>query len=159
MKSRLSNEQIEATKAFFMHYDWDWNTELIESEQRNNEDQSENFTPFIAANFEAGICDQCLCSPCVLDESNRQTWWPLDNMVAKRTNNATRKILYKKFWTMLCHRGVFQNPTYIERRSAAIARDKQRNYFVWHNRGSQRDLLPNCCSESSLVQYMGHLWF
>lgn len=82
MKIRLSNEQIEATKAFFMHYDWDWNTELIESEQRNNEDQSENFTPFISA-LEAGICDQCLCSPCVLDESNRQTWWPLDNMVAK----------------------------------------------------------------------------
>ena len=103
---------------------------------------------------------------CVLDESNRQSWWPSDCIQPRRTNNTKRKILYKKFWTMLCHRGVFNDPTYLDRKAFAIARDRQRN-FMWHNRGTQGVLLPNCviqkvrewCPNPPNIQYMGHLWF
>ena len=65
----------------------------------------DDLQPVIAPRADA--CDQCLCAPCVTDETNRQSWWPTENSTARKTNNTKRKILYKKFWTMLCHRGVF----------------------------------------------------
>ena len=173
VQMRLTDEQIECMKAYFLHYDWDFNLEYVETQQvettctLETEIETRNNDPLIPPNLDANKCEHCLCSPCVLDEGNRQSWWPSDCFQPKRTNNTKRKILYKKFWTMLCHRGVFNDPVYIERKSFAIARDKQRNYFLWHNRGTQRDLLPNCviqqvrewCPNPPNVQYMGHLWF
>ena len=169
LQIRLSEEQIEAMKAYFNHYDWDWNPEMV-SENRGDGDETgayEDFQPVIPPDTEADTCNQCLCAPCVLDESNRQSWWPSVNSSERRTNNTKRKILYKKFWTMLCHRGVFENQVYIQRKSEAISRDRQRNFFMWHQRGTQRDLLPNCVIEQvrqwypnpPSVSYVGHLWF
>ena len=111
------------------------------------------------------VCDQCLCAPCVTDETNRQSWWPSENPSARQTNSIKRKILYKKFWTMLCNRGIFQTQT--DRKSEAISRDRQRNSFMWHQRGTQRDILPNCVIQQvrewfqnpPSVSYVGHFWF
>ena len=173
VQMRMTNEQIECMKAYFLHYDWSFNPEYLDMQAVVNtctaetDIETRNYEPLILPNSNFSTCDHCLCSPCVLDKTNRQTWWPSDNFHPKKSNSTKRKILYKKFWTMLCHRGVFNDPIYVERKSSAIARDRQRNYYMWHNKGTQRDLLPNCvvqkvrawCPNPPNMQYMGHLWF
>ena len=146
---RSSKEQIEAMKAYFNHYDWEWNPEMVSENRSDNVENvdtsaDDDLQPVIAPRADANVCDQCLCAPCVTDETNHQSWWPSLNSSVRKTNNIKRKILYKKFWTMLCHRVVFQTQTYMDRKSEAISRDRQRNYFMWHKRGTQRDILPNC---------------
>ncbi|KAJ8304735.1 hypothetical protein KUTeg_018318 [Tegillarca granosa] len=85
-------------------------------------------------------CQYCLCKPCITNENNKQLWWEDEPLPPRDNNNKDRKERYKYFWTMLLHRGVWDDERYKERKSLAINKDPQRKQFVWH----KRDIMPLC---------------
>ena len=61
-------------------------------------------------------CQQCFCQPCVTVETNRQVWWAIENSTAHSSNHQLRKRAYFKFWTMLYHRGAWQDRRYLDKK-------------------------------------------
>ena len=109
-------------------------------------------------------CPFCFCSPCITDESNRQLWWEVENLPPHARNSEKRKKLYKKFWTMMHHRGTWNNPLYLNKKQFALGADpnRRRYVYIYH----RRDIMPDCVikvvrtwlSNLSAIPYMGHLW-
>ena len=103
-------------------------------------------------------CEQCLCRPCVLHENNRQAWWPEVDLEAAHNNNTLRKPLYYKFWTMLYHRGVWDDQRYRDRKEQALGR---RDTTL-----IRREMIPLCVVDRIRkwypnppgLPYMGHRW-
>ena len=87
-------------------------------------------------------------------------WWETETYLPHQRNSRIRKDKYRRFWTMLLHRGVWDDQRYIERKQRALEHDGQNQ--EWH----RRDILPSCVV--NLVRgwlpnpkdkpYMGHLW-
>ena len=50
--------------------------------------------------------DYCFCMPCITSQRNRQLWWESDAVPPSDSNHGIRKEKYKRFWTMMMHRGV-----------------------------------------------------
>ena len=107
-------------------------------------------------------CPHCFCTPCVTDNRNRQMWWEARQHQARPRNSNARKIMYKKFWSMLQVRGLWNTDRYKTRKGQALQRDPRRTRHVYH----RRELMPNCVLK--LVRgwlpnlpntpYMGHMW-
>ena len=78
-------------RAYFLHYDWHYNSEYLDMQCEENTCTSEtgvgtrDTDPLISPDANASA--NRLCSTCVLDESNRQAWLPSDCIQPKRTNN------------------------------------------------------------------------
>ena len=140
----LSEEELSAVRALFAYNGWDWNPEQEEVVSDEMPSTSGVVGPAIERDTSRPECPDCLCSPCVMDEANRQLWWPQIPCLPSRRNNAKRKKTYKKFWTMLCHRGVWDDERYVARKSAAVRRDSRRNMYVWQVHGYKRDIMPDC---------------
>ena len=122
ISATLSEEKLAAIRALFACNGWDWNSEWeMEIEDETPETTSDSV--IIPPDPEQNECPECFCRPCVVDDTNRQLWWPENPKPASSKNNKNRKMLYKKFWTMLCHRGVWQDRHYVERKSRAISLD------------------------------------
>ena len=161
----LSEEKLSAVKALFAYSGWDWNPDEKENVAENPE-VSPSSGPAIEGNADRAECPDCLCRPCVMDESHRQLWWPENPHAPSRSNNSNRKKLYKKFWTMLSHRGVWDDERYIERKSSAVRRDSRRRIYVWQQHGYKRDIMPDCVVRQVRAwypnvdsqPYVGHLW-
>lgn len=111
-------------------------------------------------------CPHCFCQPCVIDEDNRQMWWPRGQADPHRLNTGFRKDLYKRFWVMLLHRGAWTMPEYVEKREQALQRDARRRVYVWSVLLSKRDIMPDCVIKfvrTSFpnprgIPYLGHTW-
>ena len=185
----VSELQLEAIRHFFMHNEWEFDfcespvsriggtatvnktsgvdkdtqTEWNISELRvcQSAEHGETEDPFvISQNEDAEECPFCLCKPCITDERNRQMWWETETYLPHQRNSRIRKDKYRRFWTMLLHRGVWDDQRYIERKQRALEHDGQNQ--EWH----RRDILPSCVV--NLVRgwlpnpkdkpYMGHLW-
>ena len=58
------------------------------------------------------------------------------------------KYCIRSFGQCCATRACFKQP-YTDRKSEVISRDRQCNYFMWHERGTQRDILSNCVNSSS----------
>lgn len=103
-------------------------------------------------------CEYCLCQPCVLHDNNRQAWWPQDNSEPAENNSGLRKNLYYKFWTMLYHRGVWDDERYIQRKRQATENiDRaiiRREIMPVCVLDRVREWLPNVQGQP----YMGHKW-
>lgn len=70
---------------------------MVTSEKRGDSDETQEADspqPLTLPDANADSCDRCLCAPCVLDETSRQSWWLSTNSQEKRTINTMRKILY-----------------------------------------------------------------
>ena len=91
--------------------------------------------------------------------------WPLWHDRAEalhQRNSGLRKEHYKRFWTMLFHRGAWNDDRYLLMKTDALARDHRTQRFDWH----RRDIMPKCVV--TLVRhwfpnpggfpYMGHMW-
>ena len=164
----FTQEQYETVEALFVHYDWDFGNALQEGADHfgtiNNdtEGDSAESVQFIFPQPGADECQHCLASPCVTDERHRQFWWEDHPHQPHSRNPKKRKAHYKKFWTMLLHRGVFQDERYKQRKSIAMGRDPRFRKYVYH----RRDIMPNCvlkCVRTWLpnlpgVSYLGHMW-
>jgi len=77
-------------------------------------------------------CPHCLCTPCVVAQ-------PPDFLVgssAASLNNVSKRYsLYRKFWGLLRQLGVWEHPTYLER--------KGRHTHV----DNKRDVMPDCLTK------------
>lgn len=85
---------------------------------------------------------------------------------APRKIGTTEKGLYKKFWTMLCHRGLWQDERYLARKSLAVRLDSRHRRFVWQSHAYKREIMQDCVVRQvrdwfpnlPSQPYMGHLW-
>ena len=70
------------------------------------DDSSLNLLPGyrIIPSPDAQQCELCLCQPCVLDETNRQTWWPTESTALSMENSYLRKNFTTNF-TQCCITG------------------------------------------------------
>jgi len=168
----LTEQQYDTVKAVFSQHGWGWDV-AEQSVQRSDivnttssDGDSPHREPLIQRNENQAECLSCLCQPCVMDDINRQSWWPTSNCIAKSGNRTIRKRLYKKFWTMLCHRGVWNEERYVQRKERALSRDRRYRHFEWLTNACKRDLMPNCVilcvrdwyPNPEGQSYMGHLW-
>ncbi len=161
--------QRETIYGLFCHNNWD----IIEADARSpvlpvpTSDEPEDDPEFnIQQAPDAEECPHCLSKPCITDPTNKQLWWE-DNSVAENIQNSgLRKGHYKRFWTMLLHRGVWSDPRYQARKRQALQLYANRHRLVWSGNRHRRDLMPNCVI--TLVRnwlpnppntpYMGHTW-
>ena len=89
-------------------------------------------------------------------------WWETENQMPQERNSMLRKSGYKRYWTNLFHRNVWQDPGYLVRKRAALRQDTRRRNYVYH----RRDLMPKCVlvlvrswfPNPPSVPYMGHMW-
>ena len=139
----LSEEKLSAIRALFAYNGWDWTPDEEEILSDNPELPSSS-GPVIEGNADRAECPDCFCRPCVMNESHRQLWWLGNPHAPSRSNNTNRRKLYKRFWTMLSHRGVWDDERYIARKSAAVRRDSRRNMYVWQAHEYKRDIIPDC---------------
>ena len=167
----LSTSQYEAVSQLFQESQWDLDAAValgISSAYSESDiamdtqpDQLEYHIPPVEGRQP---CPFCFCCPCITDESNRQFWWKDDNQIPNVHNSEKRKKLYKMFWTMIYHRGAWDNPLYQARKQAALGADPQRRRYVYIYH--RRDIMPDCVVKlvrgwlphPLWVPYMGHLW-
>ena len=121
---------------------------------------------FIPPQEDSEECIHCLSAPCVTNERYRQLWWKTEPVNPHRQNRTVRKTIYKRFWVMLLHRGVWGDPRYRARKRMAMEGDRQ--LFAWSGPDGchPRDIMPECVL--NLVRgwlpnppsqpYMGHKW-
>ena len=63
---------------------------------------------------------------------------------------------------MLCHRGIWNDARYQQRKESALQQDQRYKTFVWHKRG----IMPICVIEkvrhwypnNNEKPYLGHCW-
>lgn len=158
-------EQRNTIEALFTHNNWDFSA--VECPPVGPDREAEDYdlvqplAPF-SQDEQADRCPHCLCRPCITSEQFRQLWWPIETVPSSRRNSGLRKALYRKFWTMLYHRGVWADPEYIERKTVALSLDPQHSAYVYH----RRDIMPKCVvalvrhwyPNPKDVPYMGHMW-
>jgi hypothetical protein len=116
-------------------------------------------------------CSHCFCRPCITDERNRQMWWETDSQEPDELNSGRRKavLVYRRYWTMMYHRQVWNDLKYLEKKALALQRRPGRKKPVYH----RRDIMPNCVIDllrrwfpnpeksrqsRHLCPYMGHKW-
>lgn len=167
---RVNSEQREAIIQFFNFNNWDLEEATGEGIQSNADETDENGD--VLGNFERTFhipqdnnveeCPHCFCRPCITNERNHQMWWKSECEPPSRRNSSLRKEKYKFFWTMLFHRGVFQDPRYKSRKLEIMHQNPRLRGVVCH----RRDVLPSCVLETvrrwlpnlKNVPYMGHRW-
>lgn len=165
----VTESQKNAIIQLFQDCNWELDQRSIPQQAIGNEErqaEEEEHRPdepqfIIQMDENAERCPFCLCRPCITDETNRQLWWGLDALVPHHQNRRHRKDCYRRFWTMLYHRRIWQDPEYMMRKVAALGHDPARRQYVYH----RRDLMPNCVIKlvrwwypSHDGQYMGHRW-
>ena len=77
-------------------------------------------------------------------------------------NSAIGKEHYKRFWTMLLHRGAWNDDRYLLMKTDAMSRGPRRQKFEW----LKRDIMPKCVMNLvrqwfpnvAGIPYMGHMW-
>ena len=162
----VTQEQRDAIYHFFSHSGWEFKEVQNDQDQVNNEEICDDYSfhgnYFIEQNENFEEYAYCLCRPCITNEGNRQLWWESENHDAHERNSHLRKDKYKRFWTNLFHRGIWDDPRYKQRKREALRRDLRRRKFVYH----RRDIMPKCVV--GLVRqwypnppgqdYMGHMW-
>ncbi|CAG2188780.1 unnamed protein product [Mytilus edulis] len=180
----LSDLQLETIKHLFGHNDWEikilddsavaienggnaqnlqMTTEQSTQTDNNEEDEDDDQPGFVIQQDPSKEeCRYCFCKPCITDDQNRQMWWHGQSEVAHQRNSSLRKEHYKRFWTMLLHRGAWNDDRYMLMKADAMTRDHRSQRFDWH----KRDIMPKCVV--TLVRcwfpnpggfpYMGHMW-
>ncbi|CAG2241946.1 unnamed protein product [Mytilus edulis] len=161
----LSDLQLETIKHLFGHNDWEikilddsavaienggnaqnlqMTTEQSTQTDNNDEDEDDedNDQPgfVIQQDPSKEECRYCFCRPCITDDQNRQMWWHGQSEVAHQRNSSLRKEHYKRFWTMLLHRGAWNDDRYMLMKADAMTRDHRSQRFDWH----KRDIMPKC---------------
>lgn len=94
----------------------------------------------------------------MVDEKNRQLWWPDHNEEPKCANASQRKRLYQRFWSMLQNCGAWQDTRYLRKK---VAKGGKKS-FTWHRREVMSDCVLRQCRlwlpNPEKISYMGHKW-
>lgn len=164
----VTQEQRDNIEALFIHNNWDFSavdvplTGSVRDTCKSADCDLVRPSVVFPQDQEAERCPHCLCRPCITNEQFRQLWWPTDPVPPRRRNSGLRKGLYRKFWTMLYHRGIWADPEYIERKRGALTLDPHLTNYVYH----RRDIMPKCIVTLARywypnpkgIPYMGHMW-
>lgn len=179
----VSELQLNTITNLFNHYDWEWSEpsnnkqfstvstqceELQVHEERgieNNVQPAEgvNYPNFhIAQDEHADECQYCYCKPCITNERNMQLWWESEDSEPSVRNSGLRKEKFKRFWTMMHHRNVWEDERYQSKKKEALKKDTRCKKYAWH----RRDIMPKCVLQlvrkwlpnPQNIPYMGHLW-
>ena len=119
--------------------------------------------PLAAALPGFGECPYCFCAPCIVDEANRQRWWPVQNAFPDTRNRKKRLETYKLFWAAMQNRDAWKDPRYQRKKREALQRDPHFSAYVWYHR---RDIMPSCIvkqvrrwwPKEDSEEYVGHMW-
>jgi hypothetical protein len=168
---KVTSEQKELIYAMWAHNGWE--VELADPicEQCLTGSQDESHVQpeqFVIESREGEIeCEYCFCCPCVTSEDNRQFWWEVENSNPQGENSQRRKHHYKRFWVMLLHRNIWNDPRYLERKAQALGLNGNVQDCAWSGPSRhRRDIMPACVLK--LVRswlpnpvsrpYLGHQW-
>ena len=168
----VTDEQKELIHAMWAHNGWEVElADSVQSEGGQTHMDSAEITDFrIEQDKTQAECQYCLCSPCITAETNRQLWWETEVVAAQASNSSTRKNHYKRFWTMLLHKGAWSDPRYKARKQESLRQDPNRQLSAWigpsTTQSQYRDIMPDCvlkCVRDWLPNppsqaYMGHKW-
>ena len=123
----VTQEQRDTIEALFNHNNWNFTeaNDTVPGRNTNDDNDYDLVQPLccVDQDEDADKCPQCLCKPCITDNRFRQLWWPVDCQPARRRNHGIRKGLYRKFWTMLYHRGIWADEEYLQRKIIAFGLD------------------------------------
>ena len=173
VKLVVTEKQKELIQAMWAHNGWE-----LELDNEHDEDgaigdnssqlDSDSITGFRTSQDESEPeCQFCLCRPCITDETNKQLWWETEASPPQESNSVNRKSHYKRFWTMLLHKGVWGDPRYKARKEECLRQEPKRNISAWMGPGRHiRDIMPDCVLKvvrewlpNPLSKpYMGHKW-
>ena len=140
----VTEEQKELLYAVWAHNDWE--VEEVDSSQvaQATEELSDIITDYTEEQSSSEAeCEHCLCRPCITNESNKQLWWEDRNHAPCQRNNMLRKPIYKRFWTMLLHRRVWEDPRYLARKQHAMATNPRAQATAGPSK-HRRDIMPEC---------------
>ena len=164
----VTEEQKKKISELFQENNWQLNE--VPSHQELDDIEIDDEPGYVISQTPGETeCLHCFSKPCVTNEQNRQLWWATENQEPSQENNKLRKDKYKRFWTMLYHRRVWNDPRYIDRKLAALGKDTDDIDEVWiTNPGllHKRDIMPKCVTnlvrdwypKTSSQNYMDHLW-
>jgi hypothetical protein len=154
-------------KGIFDMNDWDY-VELGETGKSDEPGQEDLPGLILDQDPHSPECEFCLCQPCITNDKFHQFWWYTEPEVPHSRNSWMRKQVYKKFWTMLFHRLVWQDPRYLARKEATLRQAGVPSQdIVWSGgRLHKRDIMPQCVVKlvrgwlpnPPNVDYMGHRW-
>jgi hypothetical protein len=175
----LSDDQLENIRGVFNHFDWDFDSAVIsdsnslvnaetQTDSPENDYETNNIDEFVNEPFRiqqdpnSSECIYCFCRPCITDEVNRQMWWETEPHPKHKRNRNLRKEKYKRFWTMMYHREIWDHPRYVEKKRRALEQDPRFRNLVWPG----RDIIPDCVIKCvrgwfpnpDNIPYVGHLW-
>lgn len=163
----VTEEQRAVIEALFGHNDWEYK-EVGDREEHGDFDDGVNLPDFVVPQDRNAVeCVHCLCRPCITDPRHKQMWWEDEPQPPHDRNSSIRKGLYKRFWTMLYHRQVWQDPRYLQKKCTALQQDRNRIHHVWSGgRLHKRDIMPVCILKlvrgwfpnPDCLDYMGHKW-
>ena len=176
-KVMLTDEQKETIEIFCNMNEWDLQLDLIQNSGANIAESSQRQnTPVVARQAPqedvwedpgAEECIYCFLRPCVT--THRQSWLG-GGRTARLANRVTRKTLYEKFWSVMDHRGAWNDPRYLHKKETAIEQADNEEVIVWVKapkaRQSIRKIMPECILKLVRnlypnppgVNYMGHKW-
>jgi len=154
----VTDEQRKELLTFLQNKNWDVEMEIEETATAMPVAEAAYVPPPMPQHAEGvAECPLCLCSPCIINEQNKQLWWPANNRPPHNLNSHERKLLYRRFWAMLYNCGAWKDVRYIERKVAA-----RRGDCTWH----KRELMPECVVQQCRnwlpnprnQPYLGHKW-
>jgi hypothetical protein len=91
--------------------------------------------PGFSSSVSVSILSVCVHLSCVFppfSETKDQLWWHANTEEPHLRNSGLRKEHYKRFWTMLLHRGVWNDDRYIVMKVDAMSRDPRRQRYDNH---------------------------
>ena len=176
-------EQLETIETFFNYNNWDFekakisNSNDLSSGKCDVSTQTQNCVSLVTNescedgpppefHIEQDLLEDerayCFCRPCITSEANKQFWWESDDVPPSVNNHGIRKEKYKRFWTMMFHQRVWDDPRYKRKKQLALQSDPRFRRYVWH----RRDIMPNCVltivrqwlPNPQGAPYMGHMW-
>ena len=159
---RIKSEQIEAIEKLFQENNW--NLELSISNEGINSYECETDvakSEYVILPIEKETrCPHCFCQPCITNDQNRQQWWGQGPHEPQIQNSGKRKNCYRRFWTMMAHRRVWDIEEYQQKRQNDLLLHRDECVIVF------REIMPDCVLEIVRkwypnpvhVPYMGHKW-
>lgn len=112
----VTQEQRNTIEALFNHNNWNFvpvEDDIVgETEELDHELLAPRSCQPKSNDPNDNKCIHCICRPCITSDRFRQLWWPIQCHPARRRNSSLRRNLYKKYWTMLYHRGVWAMEEY-----------------------------------------------
>ena len=161
----VTQEQLDTVEALFGHYNWDLvkitgpatdkqttstQTEGTEGSSSDSgtvsvhpSQQAEGTPPteyYIAKTLTVGECPYCFCRPCITSETNRQLWWENESSPPSNRHYGLRKERYRRFWTIMFHRGAWNYPRYMSKKQIALHHDRRIRKYMLH----RRDIMAKC---------------